>query len=268
MHGLRASGLGYADRSLQGEVLRQRSKKVGSLGIGEAAGAATGQAAGGGGCSRQRNGSQEEIVGTVRDMAPLQLEPVGGKQAIRLWNEYVARYHPLGYRRPFAAHQRYFLVGRGERRLGCLLFAAAAWALAERDRWIGWSQQDRAQRLNWVVGNTRFLLFPWVQVRNLASKALSLAVQRIRSDWQQRYGYAPVLLETFVEVGRYRGTCYQAANWIRQGLTRGEGRMGRHSPYRSVPSDLCVSLGRGLSIFFTGEERCISPAVRSDGEKS
>jgi len=104
--------------------------------------------------------AEEEIVGTVREMAPLQLEPVGGKQAIRLWNEYVARYHPLGYRRPFGAHQRYFLVGRGERRLGCLLFAAAAWALAERDRWIGWSQQDRAQRLNWVVGNTRFILFP------------------------------------------------------------------------------------------------------------
>ena len=169
--------------------------------------------------------AEEEIVGTVRDMAPLQLEPVGGKQAIRLWNEYVARYHPLGYRRPFGAHQRYFLVGRGERRLGCLLFAAAAWAL----------------RLNWVVGNTRFLLFPWVRVRNLASKALSLAAQRIRSDWQQRYGYAPVLLETFVEVGRYRGTCYQAANWIRLGVTRGEWRMGRHSPHRSVPErSMCI----------------------------
>lgn len=183
---------------------------------------------------------QEEIMGTVRDIAPLRLEPVFGKQAIGLWNEYVARYHPLGYRRPFGAHQRYFLMGRGERRLGCLLFAAAAWALAERDRWIGWSRQDRAQRLNWVVGNSRFVLFPWVRVKNLASKALSLAAGRIRSDWQQRYGYAPVLLETFVEVGRYRGTCYQAANWIRLGVTRGEGRLGRHSPYRTVPREIYV----------------------------
>jgi len=183
---------------------------------------------------------EEEIVGTVRDMAPLRLEPVFGKQAIRLWNEYVARYHPLGYKRPFGAHQRYFLVGRGERRLGGLLFAAAAWALAERDRWIGWSPQERAQRLNWVVGNTRFILFPWVRVKNLASKALSLAAERIGSDWQQRYGYAPVLLETFVEVGRYRGTCYRAANWMRLGVTRGEGRMGRHSPYRSVPREIYV----------------------------
>jgi len=183
---------------------------------------------------------EEEIVGTVGDVAPLQLEPVLGKPAIRLWNEYVARYHPLGYRRPFGAHQRYFLLGRGERRLGCLLFAAAAWALAERDRWIGWSAQDRAQRLNWVTANTRFLLFPWVRIKNLASKALSLAAQRIGSDWQQRYGYAPVLLETFVEQGRYRGTCYQAANWIRLGVTRGEGRMGRHSAYRSVPRAIYV----------------------------
>jgi hypothetical protein len=183
---------------------------------------------------------EEERVGTVRDVAPLRLEPVGGKPAMRLWNEYVARYHPLGYRRPFGAHQRYFLIGGGERRLGCLLFAAAAWALAERDRWIGWSAQDRAQRLNWVVGNTRFLLFPWAHLRNLASKALSLAAGRIRSDWQQRYGYAPVLLETFVEVGRYRGTCYQAANWIRLGVTRGEGRMGRHRGYDSVPREIYV----------------------------
>lgn len=188
----------------------------------------------------RRTDPEEEIVGTVRDVAPLRLEPVLGKPARGLWNEYVARYHPLGYRRPFGAHQRYFLLGRGERRLGCLLFAAAAWALAERDRWIGWSQQDRAQRLNWVVGNTRFLLFPWVQVKNLASKALSLAAAQIRSDWQQRYGYAPVLLETFVEVGRYRGTCYQAANWIRLGVTRGEGRLGRHSPYRTLPREIYV----------------------------
>src|SRR5207237_1098531 len=129
---------------------------------------------------------EEGRTGTVRDVAPLQLELVLGKSDTRLWSEYVARYHPLGYRRPFGAHQRYFLVGKRERRLGCLLFAAAAWALAERDRWIGWSAQDRAQRVNWVVANTRFLLFPWVRIKNLASKALSLAAERIRGDWQQR----------------------------------------------------------------------------------
>jgi len=152
--------------------------------------------------------AEDEILGRVRDVAPVELEPVAGKERIRLWNEYVHRYHPLGYKRPFGAHQRYFIMGSLSRRLGCLLFASSAWALSERDAWIGWRERDRAQRLNWVVANTRFLVFPWVRVKNLASKALSLAAGRIREDWQRRYGYKPVLLETFVEVERYRGTCY------------------------------------------------------------
>ena len=149
--------------------------------------------------------AEQEIAGTVREVGPVEVEPVGGKEAMQLWNEYVHRYHPLGYKQPFGAHQRYFLVGRGGRRLGCLLFASSAWALRERDAWIGWTERDRQQRLNWVVANSRFLIFPWVRIKNLASKALSLAAQRIRKDWEERYGYGPVLLETFVEVARYDG---------------------------------------------------------------
>lgn len=187
-----------------------------------------------------RTDAEEEIVGTAGDVAPVRVEPAGGKEAIRLWNEYVHRYHPLGYKRPFGAHQRYFLVGGGGRRLGCLLFAAAAWALRERDRWIGWTERDRAQRLNRIVANTRFVIFPWVRLKNLASQALARAAQRIRRDWEQRYGYAPVLLETFVELERYRGTCYQAANWIRLGETQGRGRMDRHMPYLSRPRAIYV----------------------------
>jgi len=183
---------------------------------------------------------EEELAGSVQEVAPVEVQPVGGKEAMQLWNEYVHRYHPLGYKRPFGAHQRYFLVGQGGRRLGCLLFASSAWALRERDAWIGWTERDRAQRLNWVVANTRFLIFPWVRVRNLASKALSLVVQRIRKDWEERYGYGPVLLETFVEVARYRGTCYQAANWIRLGETRGRGRMDRYKQYLSTPRAIYV----------------------------
>ena len=112
--------------------------------------------------------------------------------------------------------------------------------MAQRDQWIGWSESDRAQRLNWVVANTRFLIFPWVRVRNLASTALSLAARRIGQDWQERYGYAPVLLETFVDGERYRGTCYQAANWIRLGTTAGRGRMDRYKEYLSSPKIIYV----------------------------
>lgn len=184
--------------------------------------------------------AEGDLTGTVRDVAPVEVRPVTERVEMRLWNAYVQRYHVLGFRRPFGAHQRYFVMGAGGRRLGCLLFASSAWALAERDRWIGWRERDRAQRLNWVVANTRFLLFPWVKVRNLASTALSMVIRRIRSDWQERYGYAPVLLETFVEGDRYRGTCYQAANWIRLGDTAGRGRMDRYNRHLSTPKLIYV----------------------------
>lgn len=188
----------------------------------------------------ERTDPQNEVRGTVRDVAPVDLRPVWSKDEMRLWDEYVDRYHALGYKRPFGAHQRYFIEQRTGQRLGCLLFASSAWALAQRDQWIGWSETDRAQRLNWVVANTRFLIFPWVRVRNLASTALSLAARRIGQDWQERYGYAPVLLETFVDGERYRGTCYQAANWIRLGTTAGRGRMDRYKEYLSSPKIIYV----------------------------
>lgn len=174
-----------------------------------------------------------EIKGSLADWAPVTVEPVVDIATSRLWNEYVQRYHPLGYKRPFGAHQRYFVCGHdGQERLGCLLFAASAWALAARDAWIGWTAADRSKRLNGVVNNTRFLVLPWVQVPNLASKALALVTRRIRSDWQGRYGYAPVLLETFVDLTRYEGICYRAANWIALGDTAGRGRMDRKNEYR------------------------------------
>lgn len=184
--------------------------------------------------------AEAAVTGTVRDIAPVAVTPVTATGEMRLWNGYIERYHPLGFRRPFGAHQRYFVVGAGERRLGCLLFAASAWALAARDQWIGWTARDRAQRLTGVVANTRFLLFPWVTVKNLASTALALAATRIRPDWQARYGYAPVLLETFVDAAHYRGTCYQAANWIRLGETVGRGRMDRHHHAPSTPKVIYV----------------------------
>ncbi len=181
------------------------------------------------------------VVGQLSDWAPIAVEPVQGTAAIRLWNEYVQRYHPLGYKRPFGAHQRYFILGRGgQERVGCFLFAASAWALAARDAWIGWTGPDRSKRLNGVVNNTRFLIFPWVQIPNLASKALALVARRIRSDWQARYGYASVLLETFVDRTRYEGICYRAANWIEVGETAGRGRMDRHKEYRLAPKRIYV----------------------------
>ena len=169
------------------------------------------------------------IEGQVTDLEPLEVLPVKSRDELRLWNEYVHRYHGLGYKRPFGAHQRYYIVSGDEQKLGCLLFAAAAWALAPRDEWIGWAEVDRSLRLNLIVNNTRLLIFPWVRVKNLASKTLSLVAKRIGFDWQERYGYSPVLLETFVDPEKYRGTCYKAANWIFLGQTAGRGRTERHN---------------------------------------
>lgn len=178
------------------------------------------------------------IRGTVSDVTPTSLEVASTRESRQLWNAYIERYHPLGYKKPFGAHQRYFITGttpNGPRYLGALLFSASAWALADRDQWIGWHEADRTQRLNLIVNNTRFLIFPWIEIKNLASHALSLAAKQVPADWQARYGYAPVLLETFVDTHHYQGTCYQAANWTEVGQTAGRGRMDRHKQYPSAP---------------------------------
>ncbi|KGP76040.1 hypothetical protein JT05_07120 [Desulfosporosinus sp. Tol-M] len=190
-----------------------------------------------------RTDARDSFVGTLSQFEPIHLEAVRKIEDVRLWNEYVMRYHVLGYKRPFGAHQRYFIVsqtGSEYHRVGCLLFAASAWALAERDNWIGWSQGDRSQRLHLVVNNTRFLIFPWIKIKNLASKVLSMAVKQIGYDWQERYGYKPVLLETFVDSAKYRGTCYKAANWMFIGETVGRGRMDRNTQYLSSPKKIFV----------------------------
>lgn len=189
----------------------------------------------------QRSDAPDWKGQTLQELMPISLEPVSGGDENKLWNDYVGRYHALGYKRPFGAHQRYFIVSRSNNMyLGCLLFSAAAWALSVRDSWIGWTPEQRSQGLNLVVNNTRFLIFPWVRTKNLASKALSLAAQRIAEDWQTRYGYTPVLLETFVDGAHYRGTCYRAANWLYLGETLGRGRMDRHTEYLSTPKQLYV----------------------------
>jgi len=141
----------------------------------------------------------------------------------RLWNEFVARYHYLG-RGVVVGPQIKYLVEVSGQSVACLGFASAAWKVAPRDRWIGWTPNEREQNLRYVLNNVRFLILPWVRVQNLASRLLSLAVRRVADDWARHYAYRPVLLETFVQTDRHRGTCYQAANWILAGETKGRGR--------------------------------------------
>lgn len=171
----------------------------------------------------ERTAERPRCEGDVSVVLPLRLERVNEPDETALWNEYIDRYHYLGYRRPIGSTLRYFIRSEtsGEL-LGCLSFSASAVrALACRDAWIGWNVKQRAKRLNWVVTNTRFLIFPWVRLKGLASGSLSMAAQRIADDWEAVHGYRPVLLETFVDARRYQATCYRAANWQYLGETSG-----------------------------------------------
>jgi hypothetical protein len=152
------------------------------------------------------------------------LQPIDNRKDSSLWNELIERYHYLGYQ-PLAGAQLRYLVWRRCDLLAALGFAAAAWKVAPRDRFIGWSPPERQRNLHLIVNNARFLILPWIEARNLASRILSLAAKRLPHDWQIRYGYQPVLLETFVQRHRFRGTCYQAANWIHVGHTQGRGKL-------------------------------------------
>ena len=122
--------------------------------------------------------------------------------------------------------------------LAVLGFGAAAWTVAPRDRFIGWTTQQRQHNLHQVVNNARFLILPWIRCSNLASRILSGAVRQIPRDWQYRYGYAHVLLETFVQRLRFRGTCYRAANWIHVGQTQGRGNLDRENLYALTVKDI------------------------------
>jgi hypothetical protein len=162
----------------------------------------------------------------VHELGALRLERVE-RQASALWNEYIDRYHYLGYKPLPGAQLRYFAYA-GERRVGLLGFGAAAWKTGPRDAWIGWSREQRRRNLGAVVNNARFLVLPWVRVKGLASKLLAMAARGLPEDWARCYGYRPVLLESFVEVQRFAGTCYRAANWLCVGQTQGRGKLGDH----------------------------------------
>ena len=167
---------------------------------------------------------QATIDGSVDQFNDIRIEPVTEPEAVTRFNEYIDRYHYLGHRRPIGNHLRYFIIGRdaqGERLLGCMLFAFAVNTLECRDLWIGWNDKQREKHLPLVVNNTRFLIFPWVKVKNLASKVLSLAAKRVADDWLEHHGLHPVLMESFVDTGRFSGACYKAANWLHIGQSKG-----------------------------------------------
>ncbi len=158
----------------------------------------------------------------------LELVLVSEIQEMRIWNELMIGEHPLGSG-PLVGRQLRYLIRSESGWLGGFGFAAPALQLADRDQWIGWDKERRQACLHYIVGMSRFLIRPSITCKNLASKVLSMSVVSLTSDFEQRYGYRPLLIESFVDTANYSGTCYRAANWQEIGQTKGRGRQDRFS---------------------------------------
>ncbi len=173
------------------------------------------------------------FASSLAELGGIELRAVKERRDSRTWNQLVAAHHYLGYV-PLCGAQLRYLVEASTGVIGALSFGPSAWKCRPRDTHIGWDPATREQRLHLVVGNARFLILPQLHVPHLASKILGAATRRLATDWREAYGYAPVLVETFVESERFKGTSYRAANWFCVGQTAGRGKLDRNHA-RALP---------------------------------
>ncbi len=186
--------------------------------------------------SKEKPPAGESVACLLPQLGAVEIIRVGSRHTrfFKVWKELMDQHHPLGSRVICGAQIRYLLRCDRSGWLGGLSFSAASWRLAARDKWIGWTEQAREANLSRVVNNSRFLIRPDIQVPNLASHVLGRCTRRVVVDWKETYGYAPLLLETFVNEERYRGTSYRAANWIPIGFSCGRTRNDQDRD-KSVP---------------------------------
>ncbi|MBI3455176.1 MAG: DUF4338 domain-containing protein [Candidatus Rokubacteria bacterium] len=178
------------------------------------------------------------IEAPLRALRPLAFQQVRRAPAEGLFNSLLAQYHYLGYQQPVGEHLKYLVSARG-RPIACVAWSSAPRHLGPRDRFIGWSADARRRNLRFIAYNTRFLILPWVAVPHLASHLLGRMATIVAQDWGQRYGHPIYFLETFIDVARFRGTGYRAANWILLGHTTGRGKADRsHRPNRPIKAVL------------------------------
>jgi len=180
------------------------------------------------------------IKGSLQNVLPLAIEVVKDTGSLSLFAFLLSRYHYLGYRGTVGENMKYLVCDCRGRPVSCVLFGSAAWKVGCRDSYIGWDSAQRPQRLHLVTNNMRFLVLPWVRIPHLASHVLGRIVRRIREDWKNSYGHDVVLLETFVEIGRFRGTCYRAANWRLVGRTKGRSRNDRYNTLRVPQKEVYI----------------------------
>ena len=154
-----------------------------------------------------------------------------------LWNYLVCRYHYKSYKIIVGAHLKY-IAWLNSQPIACLAWNSTVFRIQSRDDFIGWNKDARTRNNRFMVNNSRFLILPWVGIKNLASFLLGLSARTISNDWERFYGYPVYLLETFVERDRFAGTCYKAANWIRTGETKGHAKKNKKFYYHGQIKDV------------------------------
>jgi Domain of unknown function (DUF4338) len=163
------------------------------------------------------------IVGALKELRPIELQQVRRTGDEPLFNSLMEQHHYLQYEQPVGEHLKYLAWAQG-RPIACLAWSSAPRHLGSRDRYIGWSAEARRRNIRFIAYNTRFLILPWVSAPHLASHLLGRMAAVLSDDWQQMYRHPIYFAETFIDPGRFRGTCYRAANWQLLGLTTGRGK--------------------------------------------
>ena len=192
----------------------------------------------------RRGKDRRKPIPALVDTTPLQsslaaIRPLEFRQVRHTWeeplfNSLLDRYHYLGYAQPVGEHLKYLVYALG-RPIACLAWSSAPRHLGPRDRFIGWSLEARRKNIRFLAYNTRYLILPFVEVEHMASHILGRMAQLLSQDWERMYGHPVHYLETFVDPGRFRGTCYRAANWKVLGRTTGRGKDApTKKPNRSI----------------------------------
>jgi hypothetical protein len=183
---------------------------------------------------------QSPIEMSLRELGPLRIQWIENGREKALFDQLLVRYHYLSFTTTVGESAQYLVWNQEDRPLGCVLFGSAAWRVACRDTYLGWQPASDGVGLSYIVNNMRFLILPWVRVAHLASHLLSRISRRISQDWQRKYGHEIFLLETFVDRSRFKGTCYQAANWICLGQTKGRSRNDRYTNMKVPIKDVYI----------------------------
>ncbi|MBI1768230.1 MAG: DUF4338 domain-containing protein [Bacteroidetes bacterium] len=189
--------------------------------------------------SPHHNITESPLSGSVENLKTIHIEMIQEKAENEIYKSLIGNYHYLGYHQGSGEQLRYLVYGSNQL-LGCIGFQGASYKVGCRDEYIGWNKSQREKNLSMVINNGRFLLLPWVCVKNLASYVLGKMMKRINEDMEKRYGHKIALVETYVESNRFRGTCYQAANWKKIGQTKGRGRNDRQKQYGKPVKDVYV----------------------------